>query len=75
MSLGTASKLFLNTSRDGDATTTLGNPFQHLTALSGKYVYMYCACVYTYGRNTAKEMLLVSKKASVSSGSKAWCIL
>ena len=31
MSLSTTSKCFLNTSRDGDSTTPLGSPFQHLT--------------------------------------------
>jgi len=34
MSLSTTSKWFLNTSRDGDSTTSLGGLFQCLTALS-----------------------------------------
>ena len=36
MSLSTTSKQFLNTSRDGDSTTSLGSPFQCLTALNIK---------------------------------------
>jgi len=40
MSLSTTSKCFLNTSMDGDYTTSLGSSFQHLTTLSGKKFFL-----------------------------------
>jgi len=40
MSLSTTSKCFLNTSRDGDSTTSLGSPFQCLTALLEKNYFL-----------------------------------
>jgi len=40
MSLSTTSKRFLNTSRDGDSTTFLGSPFQCLTTLSVKKLFL-----------------------------------
>jgi len=40
MSLSATPIFFLNTSRDGDSTTSLGNPFQYHTTLSEKkYFY------------------------------------
>ena len=36
MSLSTAFKCFLNTSRDGDSTISLGSPFQHQTPPRGE---------------------------------------
>ena len=40
MFLSTKSKCFLNTSRDGDSTASLGSPFQHLTTLSEKKFFL-----------------------------------
>jgi len=40
MSLSTASKWFLNTSRDGDSTTSLGSLFQCLTTLPVKKFFL-----------------------------------
>ena len=40
MSLSTTSKRFLNTSRDGDSTTSLGSPFQCLTTLPVKKFFL-----------------------------------
>jgi len=40
MSLSTTSKRFLNTSRDGDSTTSLGSLFQCLTTLSVKKCFL-----------------------------------
>ena len=40
MPLSTTSKQFLNTSRDGDSTTSPGSPFQCLTTLSAKKCFL-----------------------------------
>ena len=40
MSLSAASPQFLNTSRDSDSTTSLGNLFQHLTTLLEKKLFL-----------------------------------
>ena len=40
MSLSTTSKQILNTSRDGDPTTSLGSPFQYLTTPSVKKCFL-----------------------------------
>jgi len=40
MSRSTTSKWFLNTSRDGDSTTSLGSLFQCLTTLSVKKFFL-----------------------------------
>jgi len=40
MSLSTTSERVLNTSRDGDSTTSRGSPFQCLTTLSVKKFFL-----------------------------------
>ena len=51
MSLSTASMCFLNTSRDGDSTISLGSLFQWLTTLSVKK--LCCKYLESYGQYTS----------------------
>jgi len=65
MSVSTTSKLFLNTSRNGDSTTSLWSLFQCLTTLSVKKIFLISsseACVVRELPNNNKNMVSSEKQ-------------